>query len=274
MLSKKIIKNISKPFYKVYEGILIRQVGIVYACMINLKFFVQNKPDRVSSDRDGFYLLKSGSLSWQFRHEEQGNLAYQRGIEFRKSNLAKDYMLQNVNLNAGDTVIDCGANVGDFYLSISERIKKFHYIGFEPSPDEFVCLQKNVTGHQLHNVALWSEDSELTFYLDSQKANSSLIEPVNFERPIKVTARRLIHYIEGEVKLLKLEAEGAEPEILRGLGDKLNNIEYICADLGYERGKREETTLFEVTNMLLKNNFELIDVNLNRLCCLFKRVNP
>jgi FkbM family methyltransferase len=272
MFSNRLIKNIIRPIYKLYEKILIRQVGGIYTRMLNLKLFLQKKPDRITVVSDGLYLLRYRSLKWYFRHEEQGNLAYQRGIEFRKSNLEKDYMLKNVNLVAGDTIIDCGANVGDFYLSVSERIQSFHYIGFEPSPHEFACLQRNVVGHQIHNVALWKDDSELTFYIDSQKANSSLIEPVNFEKPIKVKARRLCHYIEGDIKLLKLEAEGAEPEILIGLGDKLNNIEYICADLGYERGKSEETTLFEVTNLLLKNNFELIDINLNRLCCLYKRV--
>ena len=45
------------------------------------------------------------------------------------------------------------------------------------------------------------------------------------------------------IKLLKLEAEGAEPEILLGGLDKIHLIDYICADVGPERGLSYETTL-------------------------------
>ena len=36
------------------------------------------------------------------------------------------------------------------------------------------------------------------------------------------------------IKLLKLEAEGAELQVLYGCKNILNNIEYISADIGFE----------------------------------------
>ena len=75
---------------------------------------------------------------------------------------------------------------------------------------------------------------------------------MSFDDKTKVPVDRLESYVSSKIKLLKLEAEGAEPEILEGLGEKLNLVEYISADLGYERGVHCESTLVPVTNYLLE----------------------
>jgi hypothetical protein len=60
--------------------------------------------------------------------------------------------------------------------------------------------------------------------------------------------------------LLKIEAEGYEPEILKGAGKMLERCEYIAVDGGYERGVKCEQTFTTITNYLLKNNFEMKDI--------------
>ena len=83
-------------------------------------------------------------------------------------------------------------------------------------------------------------------------------------------AVRLEKFIDARIKYLKLEAEGAEPEVLDGLGDKLKLAEDVTADLGYKRGLNSESTLAPVTNYLLQNGFELIDLRGVRLCALYR----
>ena len=122
----------------------------------------------------------------------------------------------------------------------------------------------------MHNVALWKEAGEFEFFVSSQGADSSLIEPVSFDERIKVPVAKLEGYVNSKIKMLKLEAEGAEPEILEGLGEKLKFIEYISADLGYERGVACESTLVPVTNYLLERGFELVDVSHERIGALYK----
>ena len=73
-----------------------------------------------------------------------------------------------------------------------------------------------------------------------------------------------------QIKFLKLEAEGAEPEILLGAKQILHKINYIAVDVGAERGLKYETTLVETVNYLKNNNFELIKLGTPRLMCLFK----
>ena len=145
-----------------------------------------------------------------------------------------------MKFNDGDTFLDCGANVGDLKIWFDLNNINVNYIGFEPSPTEFNLLKENVYPHLVHNVGLWKETGELKFFVSSQGADSSLIEPVSFEEIITVPVAKLEIFIGSKVKMLKLEAEGAEPEILEGLGNKLNLIEYISADLGFERGVKCE----------------------------------
>jgi hypothetical protein len=60
------------------------------------------------------------------------------------------------------------------------------------------------------------------------------------------------------IKLLKVEGEGAEPEILFGAVDFLSRIEFISVDVGPERGIEQATTRSEVFNFLQDNHFKLI----------------
>ena len=75
------------------------------------------------------------------------------------------------------------------------------------------------------------------------------------------------------IKLLKIEAEGYEPEVLLGAKDKLSICEFIAIDGGYERGVKEEQTFSKITNHLINRNFELCDIYFPWYRGLFKNKN-
>ena len=87
------------------------------------------------------------------------------------------------------------------------------------------------------------------------------------------TLDKEIDKIQQRIKLIKLEAEGFEPEILQGLKKYLNYVEYITIDCGFERGVKQESTIAECANYLIKNNFKMIDFSLPRVVTLFKNLN-
>jgi FkbM family methyltransferase len=214
--------------------------------------------------------IKKPTFQHFFKAEKQGNMAYGKGIDARLLDLSDSYFLNQIEFCSGDTFIDCGANVGDISLIFQNMKIPINYIGFEPSPSEYKCLEKNTKGMTTYNYGLWKEEGEIDFFISSQGADSSLIRPKYFEKKITVKTKCLDNFITNKVKCLKLEAEGAEPEILQGLGEKLKLIEYITADVGFERGENEESTLAAVSNFLLKNNFSMVAIGKRRFCVLFK----
>ena len=200
---------------------------------------------------------------------------YARGIDARAAQLGEDYLLPLIRFADGDVVIDCGANVGDFKLYFRQLGVAVDYVGIEPGPREFEALQRNVAPSTVHNVGLWNEDGELTFYISSKGADSSLIEPPSYDSVSTVPIRRLDGLVDyPRIKLLKIEAEGAEPEALEGSQRLLERIEYITADVGAERGVTQESTLAPVTNFLLRNGFELVALNPRRLAALYRNTRP
>jgi hypothetical protein len=107
--------------------------------------------------------------------------------------------------------------------------------------------------------------------VSSQNADSSFHEPNLYNDKILIPAKRLDSFFDKKIRLLKVEAEGSEPEALIGCKKLLPKIDYISADLGFERGTSNESTLAPVTNFLLRNNFDLIDVRYPRIIALYKR---
>lgn len=189
--------------------------------------------------------------------------------------LFNSYCLENINFNENDTVIDCGANVGELFYSFDYRDIKINYIGFEPDVEAYDCLEKNLEKFDtsLYNVALSDDSKESILYIDTEGANSSLIKFNDNALQLPVISRTLDSFNFEKIKLLKLEAEGLELEVLKGSIKTLKNIEYVSVDYGPERGINSNLTIAEVTNFLYTNSFKIIDGSRYRYIGLFKNNN-
>jgi FkbM family methyltransferase len=193
---------------------------------------------------------------------------------FRAHHIADAYGLKNLNFSHGDIIIDCGANMGDLQLFFYLIQVDIQYIAFEPSELDYLCLSKNrLFPGKIYQVALFDSNSEVDFFLDSAGANSSVIRPRYFTNVIRVRGVRLDSIVGADaVALLKIEGEGAEPEILRGASQILGQVKYICVDAGPERGVLEESTLQEVKSICQENQFEMIG-NLTSYRRIFRNKN-
>jgi len=218
------------------------------------------------------FIARSGGHELEFRHEGQAYYASKRGLARRLELLGETYFLPLIDFRPGDVVVDCGANVGELQYWFLEHGKQVEYIGIEPSPLEFRCLEANVAPARAINAGLWNTDGELDFYVSSQMADSSLIEPPDYDEIVRVPTTRLDSLLPGRpIRLLKLEAEGAEPEAIAGCEGLLDRIDYVSADLGFERGRGQTSTLAEVTNYLLARGFEIVANGRKRLTVLYRR---
>ncbi len=243
----------------------------------NLRFRLKGWPLRVeASAPDGGFVLRDGSDTIHIARWRRYR-RYTSGIRAHIDKVAGEYMLGQVPFSRGDVVIDCGANIGE----VGIYLKPFgvDYRPFEPEPIEADCCDRNVFGGEARTIrkGLWHETTELVFYSQPNSADSSLIDSGRARQNFRVPVITLDEYIAAEgierIRLLKLEAEGAEPEVLKGAAHSLHKIEWIAADGGPERGASKERTMAAMTNHLLKNGFEMVDCRDKRLCALFRNVS-
>lgn len=274
-----LLKNINEESLSTLDKVFLIIKGKFFGIVIkltkgNLFCFIINfffKKDGHIQYKDGRYvkITKSGSKLYF------PNKRILRVVKDHSSHLDliyNSYLLEHVDLRDKDLVIDCGANVGELYHAIKNKDKSITYIGFEPDNEAYECLKLNIISSKslLENKALSMNSSKSKLYLDTSGGNSSL-EKFSSSEHIEVQTIKLDEYsVEGKIKLLKIEAEGHEPEVLGGGLQTLSRTQYVSVDFGPERGENEDFTIVEVNKILYDNNFELIKFSQFRYIGLYK----
>ena len=186
---------------------------------------------------------------------------YNLGIYARIDHLLEEYLVKNISLDIdkNDVIVDIGANIGEFSLGINKLLKTENIISIEPDPTEFAVLQRNLNDFKkikIYNYALSKKNSEMTFYLNNNSGDSSLDN--KSENKIIVKTKTLDHLLKDEksIGLMKLEAEGHEPEVLEGSEETLKKTKYITVDVGPERNHK--STFDSVHLILTKSNFQIL----------------
>jgi FkbM family methyltransferase len=266
---KEILKSIDNWILKTISKL----PPVAMLAAINFRQRVLARKTRFKHDlRENIYFAveESEVCKRYFLSPYRGFQLFQHGIKRRGDGLASDYLVDGIAFSDGDTIVDVGANTGDFHLFFEGKRANINYFGFEPAPNEFKVLQRNVPHGIVFQAGCWYTNTTLTFFLQSEKADSSLIEPKEYNETVRVDCRRLDDMISGPIKLLKIEAEGAEPEVIAGAEKLLESVQWITVDVGCERGKNQESTLVHVTNSLLQRGFKVESFNPSRLVMLFK----
>ena len=191
-------------------------------------------------------------------------LRYRGGIAWRIAKLAGRYGCPDFyEPQTGDVVVDIGANIGEFSLyAVSKGAQVY---AFEPDPSAFACLSHNLrqfpsaTGYKL---ALWSERTTLKFFKATDQADSSFFKPNSqIQEVIELEAWRLEDVPEiaalERIDFLKIDGEGAEPEILQGATETLRRTAKISIDVGPER--LGESTRKAVIEILEASGFSIVD---------------
>lgn len=228
---------------------------------------------RYDAERALFSVVEGGRQLWVARRSRLH--FHLRGLEARREALMREYLIQPGLLRKGDLVVDCGANIGEFALACAANGATV--LAFEPDPREFAALAAN--SEPLPNVrpfhcALWNKPGTLPFFDKNDTGDSSLIDPGGSASVTSVATKRLdsLDAIPGppeRIRLLKVEAEGGEPEVLEGCGDLLGRSDYIAADLGPERGSDQHNTVSTVVELLHQRGFRMLDFFPGRCTALF-----
>lgn len=134
-------------------------------------------------------------------------------------------------IRRGETVVDCGANVGYFTLIFARCVGAGGRVfAFEPEPDNFRLLARNIARNGYRNVtavqrALSREEGVAPLALAADNLGDHRLGPMQEERPtINVPVTTLDASVAaraGRIDFLKLDVQGREPAVLDGAREVL-----------------------------------------------------
>lgn len=154
------------------------------------------------------------------------------------------YGLDNINFEPGDVVVDIGANVGIVSIYLAKRWPEIRVYAYEPVPENFNSLVNNVEANgvkhivKCRNVAVTSDGRLLqmiahmgsntggaTGYLSDMKLPNHQLYTAMSVTPA------MVYSLWGfdRCKLLKIDCEGAEYEILRAT-TWLGKVDYLAGE--------------------------------------------
>jgi FkbM family methyltransferase len=131
------------------------------------------------------------------------------------------------HVGPGDVVVDVGANLG-YYTLLAARLvgAEGHVYAFEPDPESFALLERNVELNGYENVtavplALGKAPGKLPLYLNAKnRGDHRVYDPTGERRSVEVDVVTLDAYREDHgverVDFLKIDTQGAECLILAG----------------------------------------------------------
>ena len=127
------------------------------------------------------------------------------------------------------TYIDVGAHIGKYAVLVGKNVgSKGRVIAIEPELENFSLLKRNVALNDLNNVlclnvACFSENTQLKLYVSEESGYHSLVG--HGLRTQNVSARTLDSLVQeldvDEIAAIKIDAENAEFEVLRGAQQSL-----------------------------------------------------
>lgn len=217
-----------------------------------------NADVRLEEAADGIYVCVEGRkfavpspLRWKL---------YRKGWNARLDRLEREYGVgSRVCLGPQSVVLDIGANAGEF-AHVCARYGASVFC-FEPDPTAYSCLDKNTASLakvEAFDDVIWKEDGEIGFGLAPERADSSV-----FAEGPRITRRAVtIETFAREkalprIDLIKCDAEGAEPEVLAGIGSAIALVRAVALDTGAERhGCR---TNVECASILRDHGFDVVD---------------
>jgi FkbM family methyltransferase len=190
-------------------------------------------------------------------------------------NHISQWLLKNLDIKDDDLIVDIGANIGWYSLTLSSKNKP-RIVAFEPDTINFNTLQENLRLNGKDNVkafnkAISDKEGMLTLYLykNYNPGRHSFIKQANSVGTAEVPIVPLDAFLEkegfgkGPIKLIKIDIEGYEYTALKAAMRTLDRAQhiltefspYMMRDIGQE--PMDYITLLQSAGFKLK----LIDEN-------------
>jgi len=181
-------------------------------------------------------------------------------------------------LSAGlSTVVDIGANRGQFSLAVRHLAPKARIFAFEPLAAPAAVFRKVFAKDSLftlHQAAVGAEQGEAIIHVTEDDDSSSLLPIGPLQRRLfprmdevrteTVRVSRLAEFFSAEAiippALLKLDVQGYELEALKGCDDLLERFQYVYAECSFMELYTGQALAHEIIAWLNERRFRLSGV--------------
>lgn len=170
----------------------------------------------------------------------------------------------------GDTCVDAGCQVGYYSCLMAKLVgEQGRVYSFDANPRACKITQSNLALNKMHwvevsHVALADRDGEAEFYVstDDQTGLSSL-GPISPRKDVITVPRARLEDLLNRwklerIRLLKIDVEGAEEIVLRGLGHFLTDhrVDFVLAECYDERLRLLNTSTERVWAILSSAGYQ------------------
>ena len=195
--------------------------------------------------------------------------------------------LSKNNLTKIETLFDVGAHKGESINLFLSNMKVKKIISFEPSPKNFLELKNVIKRYQekfnkteilIENIGLGNENKEIDFKQFEESSSSTMNEIdeksiyfkkkfrlLNFSNTkkiyeiVKVKITTLEDYMNSnkinKISFLKIDTEGYEYEVLKGLKKKIQSVDMILFEHHYDKMISKNYSFRDINRLLILNNF-------------------
>ncbi len=184
------------------------------------------------------------------------------------------------------TVLDIGANIGQFAEMIHQILPIATIHSFEPLPEQFIVLQKLTKKIQLlrcYQFAVGSENTEMEINANEFSASSSLLPmtelhtssfPFTKNSAVQKVQVRTLDSLMPEIKLqknilFKIDVQGFELEVLKGAVRLLEEVNIIIVETTFREFYQGQPLFDDIYKFLTKKmffyhgNFDQINSTIN-----------
>lgn len=190
------------------------------------------------------------------------------GIEIRK--YKEDYRwLTRLNIS---TVVDIGANEGQFALKFSKILPSADFYCFEPIGSCFNTLKSNLANVKckLFPYALGDENAEMEINVYDHNPSSSLLEMAELHKSVfdksfdiksreKISVKILDEILEDELNnksyLVKIDVQGFEDKVIKGGKNVISQAKVIIIEMSYVELYQEQKLFNDIYSLLISLGF-------------------
>ncbi len=189
-------------------------------------------------------------------------------------------LVKSINHFKINSIIDIGANKGQFALKLFENKFKGNVISFEPLEEEHKILNDISLNNEKWKIArrcaIGKKDVKKKFHISLNRESSSLLKilpkhtllrPDSKTQKIKIINVEKLDNFHNQITklkknlLLKIDTQGSEMDVLLGAGKVINEIKCLFVEVSLIPLYKNQKLWFDIIKYLKKYKFEVWSID-------------